>query len=229
MDRGWLMSRWPRAIPWGTLAVALVAGSLGAAGGAYVVGDSRAGAPLAEEAGTPVMLERAPRVQPEAPTATPASPARPRQQLAPAQPAPAQPRQALAPGQAVAKPAPPGAAFGLVTAIVGDPLSFSFRTEAGEVIRVRVLETTVFAAGVDRPYNFGLLKVGDGVWVRFSATGMMDGAARRGRVGGRMLAEPAEGESVARQVTVRPAGEGPARQAQAGRGSVRGGGDGAVQ
>ncbi len=116
--------------------------------------------------------------------------------------------------------APPGPAtkrgLAVVTALTPEPASFSVRREDGEVVTYRVLDTTVFTGGADRPYNFGLLKVGDNVRVKGGLPGRK--AERTGQV---------DVQPVARRVVVRVAGErrpgGPARnvsQPDAGRKGV---------
>ncbi|MCC7372171.1 MAG: hypothetical protein IT306_27400 [Chloroflexi bacterium] len=125
---------------------------------------------------------------------------------------------------------------GEVTAISQEPASFTIRTAAGETQTYRVLQTTVFAAGRDRPYRFDLLKVGDTVSVATGGQGKKQGpqtAEPSGRTPGQgqpaspkpragqgqgavanpraaIRAAQASGETAARTVMVHPAGE-PAR------------------
>ena len=80
--------------------------------------------------------------------------------------------------QEVAPPAPPGPAAqnskrpgGVVSQITSDPDTFTLRTAAGAETTYRVLDTTVFMAGHDRPYRFELLKQGDHVMVRGGGAG----------------------------------------------------------
>jgi hypothetical protein len=126
--------------------------------------------------------------------------------------------------QEVAPPAPTGPAAnsrrptGEVTQVTSDPDTFTLRTADGVEATYRVLDTTVFMAGHDRPYRFELLKQGDRVTVRGGGAGnAADGVAPTAPTGagkgtGKQAREAgpngmADGEPVARQVTVRPAGE----------------------
>jgi hypothetical protein len=59
--------------------------------------------------------------------------------------------------------------MGEVVGISPAPATFTIMTPAGAQTTFRVLDTTVFAAGQDRPYNFELLKTGDQVTVRGGA------------------------------------------------------------
>ena len=111
--------------------------------------------------------------------------------------------------------------IGEVAAIAADPAAFTVRTQQGDETTYRVLEATVFKAGYDRPYNFGLLKSGDGV----NVLGRMEGAGPAGAgrprpviAGGAAPKRPRQLDSaepdtglVATQVVVRPAGEAPYR------------------
>lgn len=131
----------------------------------------------------------------------------------------------LASAQGIAPPAPAGPAAsnsrrptGEVTQITTDPASFTLRTPDGVETTYRVLDTTVFMAGYDRPYRFDLLKQGDRVVVRGGGAGKAaEGAASTAPAGAgngkdtqARAAGPngmVDGEPVARQVMVRPAGE----------------------
>ena len=126
--------------------------------------------------------------------------------------------------QEIASAAPPGPGAtnsrrptGEVTQITPDPAAFTLRTGDGVETTYRVLDTTVFMAGHDRPYRFDLLKQGDHVVVRggvgktaedtqaTAPTGAGKGKNKQARA-----ASPdgmVDGEPVARQVMVRPAGE----------------------
>lgn len=142
-----------------------------------------------------------------------------------------EPTQTAAGGRptAPANPAAPGQdrgpVMGAVTAISQEPASFIVRTQEGEALTFRVLDITVFAAPPDRPYRFGLLKVGDLVRVRggiprpgqlraleaMEAQVQCEAQPQTGRpprgAAGRQGLELREGEMVARLVLVRPAGE----------------------
>jgi hypothetical protein len=139
--------------------------------------------------------------------------------------------------------------MGQVTQITGDPASFTIQAADGALTTYRVLDTTVFMAGHDRPYRFDLLKQGDTVVVRGGAQGQGQGrsqgqsqaqaqapnapaAAVNAKGKPVRRAEPAvtdNGEPIARQVMVRPAGVArPGRQGQ-GAGAQNGGSDGAGQ
>jgi hypothetical protein len=126
--------------------------------------------------------------------------------------------------QEIAPPAPavPAAAnarrpTGEVTQVTADPASFTLRTGDGVETTYRVLDTTVFLAGHDRPYRFDLLKQGDHVTVRGGAGKPVDeatasapaspgkGKNKQARAAGQN--GMVDGEPVARQVMVRPAGE----------------------
>lgn len=76
--------------------------------------------------------------------------------------------------------------MGEVVGITPDPATFTILTTAGAQATFRVLDTTVFAAGPDRPYNFGLLKTGDQVNVRGGA----GAGAGAGGGAGKVQAEP---------------------------------------
>lgn len=108
---------------------------------------------------------------------------------------------------------------GTVTAITNDPTGFTFRLDSGEEKTVRVVDGTIFQAGRDRPYSFGLLKVGDVVRVKGPGLGPKaagqanpngpatkpQGAARK--PDGANPAFAPDGTPIARRVVVRPAGE----------------------
>lgn len=111
---------------------------------------------------------------------------------------------------------------GTVTAIMSDPAGFTFRLDSGEDKTVRVVDGTIFQAGRDRPYSFGLLKVGDLVRVQAPGLGPKaaagqanpsgaatkpNGAARKPNGAGSAFAP--DGTPIARRVIVRPAGEKP--------------------
>lgn len=108
--------------------------------------------------------------------------------------------------------------IGEVTAITPDPAAFTVRTPAGEEVTYRVLEVSVFKAGYDRPYNVGLLKIGDGVNVIGGPLGQGPGAGQP-KPGQPRLGQPkpapagrpdqTDARPVAQQVVVRPAGEPP--------------------
>ena len=153
-------------------------------------------------------------------------------QAAPATP---QPRAAAGPGQAT-----PGAGnirkpTGEVTEITAEPASFTVRVADGTLATYRVLDTTVFMAGRDRPYNFGLLEVGDEVVVR--GAGQRQDATATPRKAVPAAGKPTPGrtaaaqgdEPIARQVIVRPAGQ--ARRANNGQktGAQNGGSNAAGQ
>lgn len=127
-------------------------------------------------------------------------------------------------------------AHGQIIALSTSPLSFTIRTETGEEPAYRVGDFTVFRAGFDRPYNFGLLKVGDQVKVRGLRVALAgsSGQLKPGQVAPPKAAAKAapwagfEGQLVARSVDVRPAGE--AQQARAGqRASSKGASNGVIQ
>src|SRR5438093_9610552 len=146
-----------------------------------------------------------------------------------AQPAPQARKAPIAPPASTPAPQPPPAAaadsnlqpgvggpvIGQVTAINRSPASFTDLTPGGEQDTYRVLDTTVFSAGRDRPYNFGLLKVGDEVRLRGrlhppAAAGQQPGQAEP--AGGRKPGQAPAGNEpdavpVALFVVVRPAGE----------------------
>jgi hypothetical protein len=66
-----------------------------------------------------------------------------------------------------------------VTAIEQSPPSFTVRSiQDGSDSTYRVLDTTVFYVPPDRPYNFGLLKVGDQVLVAGGGGRCQPGAAQ---------------------------------------------------
>ena len=119
------------------------------------------------------------------------------------------------PGPAAPPPTTSRRPTGEVTEITPDPAAFTLRAEDGTLTTYRVLDTTVFMAGHDRPYRFELLKQGDQVVVRGGGAGKVDPAASAsaptqvGKGKGKQ-AQPigvAEVELIARQVMVRPAGE----------------------
>jgi hypothetical protein len=105
--------------------------------------------------------------------------------------------------------------FGEVTAIGSNPASFTVHYPTGYEVTLRVLDTTVFDAGRDRPYRFDLLKVGDSVRIKGAppaprpGAGAKPGDQRPAGGAGRRAAGAAEGGPVARRVTVLPAGEQP--------------------
>ena len=113
---------------------------------------------------------------------------------------------------------------GRITALTTDPTGFTFRDASSAEKTVRVTAGTSFQAGRDRPYNFGLLRVGD--YVRVQAPGLRpkaagqvkpkDGAKKPGAPGrtqkGAARKDAAfadDGTPIARRVMVRPAAEGP--------------------
>jgi hypothetical protein len=106
---------------------------------------------------------------------------------------------------------------GEVTQVTADPASFTVHTADGTLTTYRVLGTTVFMAGRDRPYRFDLLQQGDTVIVRGGSQGNAQGVAApaAGATGANGRPRPpraarsrgADGQLIARQVTVRPAGE----------------------
>jgi hypothetical protein len=101
---------------------------------------------------------------------------------------------------------------------VQEPPSFTMRTADGQLIIYLVQPTTVFRAGRDRPYSFGLLKAGDTARVRAGPGRRIDAGDGSART--------------ARLVIVRPAGEQPGgQQARPGaaKASQKGGRSGAVQ
>lgn len=205
---------------WRWLTATVVGGGLLAGGIWYGYTQGAASGVLAQEA-APV-------------TATPgaSTEAAPRGPVAQAAPKPTA-KAAAKPGQNTNSRRP----MGEVVAITPDPSSFTIRNAAGEQQTFRVLQTTVFAAGRDRPYRFELLKVGDSVTVAAGGMGQgagagasnpdkpkpaaspvpkPAGAARRAATkpagqgqGPRAAARAAQanGELIARQVLVRPAGE----------------------
>lgn len=114
----------------------------------------------------------------------------------------------------------PRVVMGQVTQVSQDPPAFTVRAQGGAEVTYRVLEISVFDAGYDRPYNFGLLKVGDGVRVvggvpaQAPGQAAKPGAAQSERARPRQVYE-VDGQPVARRVGVRPAGEpqrGPAQK-----------------
>ena len=119
------------------------------------------------------------------------------------------------PGPATPAPTTSRRPTGEVTEITADPAAFTLRAEDGTLTTYRVLDTTVFMAGHDRPYRFELLKQGDQVVVRGGGAGKADPAAAASAPtqvgkGKRKQAQPIgaeDGELIARQVMVRPAGE----------------------
>lgn len=126
--------------------------------------------------------------------------------------------------QEVAPPAPaaPGPSnarrpTGEVTDVTAEPAAFTLRGPDGTETTYRVLDTTVFMAGHDRPYRFELLKQGDHVVVRAGGAGKADQAATgpgpagsgKGKQKPAAAADVVDGEPVARTVMVRPAGEKP--------------------
>lgn len=119
-----------------------------------------------------------------------------------------------------ASPAPAhGQRLATVTAISQNPPSFTVRQADGQLVTYLVRPTTVFRAGKDRPASFDQLKVGDRVAVR--------GKPVQGT-----NARAADGQWVARLVTVRPAGEQPAGSgpgARAAKAHQKGGSRGTVQ
>jgi hypothetical protein len=107
---------------------------------------------------------------------------------------------------------------GEVTQVSADPAAFMIRTPDGNEMTFEVLNTTVFVAGRDRPYRFDLLKPGDWVTVRDgpdrvpvpNASPVPSGGKAKGTtVHTSVGPRPPAGESIARQVIVRPAGETP--------------------
>lgn len=102
---------------------------------------------------------------------------------------------------------------GEVTAITTDPAAFTLRAEDGTLTTFRVLDSTVFMAGHDRPYRFELLKQGDQIVVRGGGAGKAEQAASASTPAKPGRGKPAQpigaqdGEPIARQVMVRPAGE----------------------
>jgi translation initiation factor IF-2 len=134
-----------RRAPWRSLALGLVASGV-ALGGLFYTTAHGLMAPLAQQA---------------AATATPTAAATPTGPGAPA----AGPATGAGPGKP--KPLRPGVSIGTVTAVAHNPDSFTVHSiQDSSDTTYRVLDQTVFYAPPDRPYNFGLLKVGDEVRVR---------------------------------------------------------------
>ncbi len=229
--------RWPGFIPWGPLGIAVAAGGLAVVGAAYFATHYSI-APVAQDTGPTASgpLAALPQLGPGRRAAPDSQPA-PKPQATAASNA-----QGIAPGQAGNTNPEAGLmrAAGAVTAISQDPATFTVRTEAGLAQIWHVLDLTVFRAGFDRPYNFGLLRVGDLVNVRGGLPGQRPGlaaATRQGTAGGAAgvargggsamdLTQLNDGQPIARMVEVRPADE-------VGRGArgaaARGFGNGPVQ
>jgi hypothetical protein len=93
-------------------------------------------------------------------------------------------------------------AGGVVIAKTDAPPTLTVHDENGTDVTFRVLDATIFAAGRDRPYSFGLVAVGDTARVRGGMVG-----AGRGRGPGRAAAIDTGGLPVARYVMVRPASD----------------------
>ena len=185
-----------RRIAWRPMASAALAGGLVVAGVYYTVSHVPLG-PLTESA---------PAAAPVA--AGPGAVVPGHQGLPSAATAPAPASPDLQPGLG-------GPVLGSVTAITPTPPSFTILTSTGQEVTYRVLATTVFTAGRDRPYNFGLLKVGDEVRLRGAQRQPAAGTPAAGRTGAQQgiqrqrpgLTDQAGSEPVARFVVVRPAGE----------------------
>ena len=162
-----------RTLTWRWLTAVIVGGGLLAGGVWYGYTQSSAARVLAQESvpATPTATSTLTTT----PDATPAASPMPAAGMPSAQgaPKPAAAQAAAKPGQNTNSRRP----MGEVVAISPDPGSFTIRTVAGEQQTFRVLQTTVFAAGRDRPYRFELLKVGDSVTV--AAGGMGQGAGAK--------------------------------------------------
>jgi len=128
---------------------------------------------------------------------------------------------------------------GEVTEVSADPPAFTIRTPDGDEMTFAVLNTTVFAAGRDRPFRFDLLRPGDWVMVRDgpdkvpapNASPARSGREAKGTTVHTSIApRPPAGESVARQVLVRPADEPPKSGGKGKQAHLQnGGGDGTGQ
>lgn len=227
-----------RTLTWRWLTAVIVGGGLLAGGVWYGYTQSPAARVLAQESppATATATSTPDATLTTSPDATPAASPMPAARAPAGQgvPKPAAAQAAAKPGQNTNS----RRAMGEVVAISQDPGSFTIRTTVGEQQTFQVLQTTVFAAGRDRPYRFELLKVGDSVTV--AAGGMGQGAGAK--AGGAANAAPpqpaaspvpkpagaaakpagqgqgqgpraaaraaqANGELIARQVLVRPAGE----------------------
>jgi hypothetical protein len=193
---------------WRLLAIALVAGGLGAAGGHYAATHAALG----------------PASQPPPPAQLTADPSS-------QSPAIAKPKQVAQAGSALPI-ARPGA--GLVTALTTDPPSITLLQQGGQEMTYRVTNATVFVAGQDRPYHLHLVQVGDRVRVQGGIPGVKQAAATGPTVDNPSAAAPkarklgaaksaakqaAEGDPtlpIARRVVVRPAAELRANQQPAG-------------
>src|SRR5439155_7151934 len=149
-------------------------------------------------------------------TAAAAQPQAKKAPIAPlAVPSPAIPPPTPVPAAAAAQPGLGGPVMGQVTAIGQDPSTFTILTPSGDQLTYRVLDTTVFTAGRDRPYNFGLLKIGDEVRLRGRATppaamAQQSGQPAPGRelgAGQGAASSEAGSQPAALFVIVRPAGE----------------------
>src|SRR5947208_2056284 len=155
--------RIPGIAVWRPLAIGAGLGALLASSALYVATHlpfspfGQTTAPAATEAGSVTAAAAQPLAKkgPSAPLAVPSS---------------AVPPPTPAPAAAAPQPGLGGPAIGQVTAIGRDPSTFTILTQSGDQLTYRVLDTTVFAAGRDRPYNFGLLKIGDEVRLRGRAT-----------------------------------------------------------
>jgi len=205
---------------WRPLVAGIIAGGLGV-GGAFYAASGAASGPLVTTA--PSAASPASQEDDDAPPMIPRDPAGPVLEASPDSAGPV--LEGLAPP--VAEPTGPGAkpgavpkparrVIGEVTTISTEPALFTVRTPQGDEATFRVLDTTVFKAGYDRPYNFGLLKPGDGANVVARMMGPGQAAAGRPKPAGGPApkrARPANGaaesdpELVAGQVVVRPAGD----------------------
>src|SRR5207249_4310587 len=158
-------------------AVGAVAGALVAGGASYAA----------------TRLSISPFAPPTAPLAAEtgsAASAAPQARKAPVSPPPPTPAPQTPPATAAGSSPQPGVGgpvIGQVTAINQSPDSFTVLTPGGGQVTYRVLDTTVFSAGRDRPYNFGLLKVGDEVRLRGRVGQPAVAGQQPGQAGGRKL------------------------------------------
>jgi hypothetical protein len=186
----------PSSIAWRPMATAALAGGLVVAGVYYTASHASLG-PLSESAPAAAPVAAGPGAVVPGHQGLPGAAAAP----APAMPGP--------------QPGLGGPVLGSVTAITPTPPSFTILTSTGQQVTYRVMATTVFTAGRDRPYNFGLLKVGDEVRLRGGQRQLAAGTPAAGQTGAQQsvqrrrsgLTDQASGEPVARFVVVRPAGE----------------------
>jgi hypothetical protein len=200
-----------RSVMWRWLATVIIGGGLLAGGVWYGLTSERTGGVFAQEApSAPPTVATPPTVPtPTVPTrAQPAaSPVRESAQGAP-KPSQSKPQAKTQAGPQATPQAKPQNAnarrpTGEVVSISQEPAGLTMQTATGEHLTFRVLQTTVFAAGRDRPYRFELLKVGDQVTVVIGGQGQQQ--AQKPRAAARNA--QANGEIVARQVLVRPAAE----------------------